>query len=303
MVQIEKHVPKAISTAPPTFAAVGDSITDEYRSFAPDRSQARNWVEIMAASRRGGFGRYSRSSLGEPRLDGYTTNWARSDATTTDLVRNQLPGLAAQIKRGGVKYVSVIAGDNDFGFFLLSVPSTPPAAILPNLIRTEKTAEANFDTTVRTLLAASPKVRLAAGTIFDLRQEPSIERQVAPFGAQGKAVLDATAAEIAVYNDHIRAIAAGNDRIALVDLAAQTSSPSQFPDGKLHIGGTTIDLTTTGDDYHHFLLADGVHPGTVAQGLIANVIIDSVDAKFNAGIPPLTAQEILNLARDVQKVP
>ena len=30
---------------------IGDSISDEYRFYAPDRATARNWVEILASSR------------------------------------------------------------------------------------------------------------------------------------------------------------------------------------------------------------------------------------------------------------
>ena len=43
------------------------------------------------------------------------------------------------------------------------------------------------------------------------------------------------------------------------------------------------DLATPGDDYHHFFLADGIHIGTVAQGLIADAFIGAIDAKFGAG--------------------
>src|SRR4051794_16090333 len=65
---------------------LGDSFTDEYRFYSPDRSRARNWVEILSATRRINFGRYSNASRGEPRNAGFAYNWARSDATTVDMI-------------------------------------------------------------------------------------------------------------------------------------------------------------------------------------------------------------------------
>ena len=38
---------------------LGDSYSDEYQFYPPHRSTARNWVEILAATRRLNFGRFS----------------------------------------------------------------------------------------------------------------------------------------------------------------------------------------------------------------------------------------------------
>ena len=67
--------------------------------------------------------------------------------------------------------------------------------------------------------------------------------------------------------------------------------------GKLDIGNTAIDVRTPSDDYRHFFLADGIHIGTAAQALLANLFIQTVDTSFNAGITPLSPAEILRVAR------
>src|SRR6516162_6803570 len=46
--------------------AVGDSYTDEYEFYPPDRTTARNWVEILHALRRVRFGPFTTQSRGEP---------------------------------------------------------------------------------------------------------------------------------------------------------------------------------------------------------------------------------------------
>src|SRR5947209_1939680 len=94
---------------------IGDSYSDEYQFYPPDRSTARNWVEILAATRGLDFGAFTRRSRGEPRNQGFAYNWARSDAATDDMIRSgQHTGLAAQVASGKVKLVCMIIGGNDF---------------------------------------------------------------------------------------------------------------------------------------------------------------------------------------------
>src|SRR3954468_6540448 len=87
--------------SPGGIGVLGDSYSDEYQFYPPDRSTARNWVEILAATRRLDFGAFSADRRGEPRNQGYAYNWARSDATTDDLIAaGQHTGLAAQVAGG-----------------------------------------------------------------------------------------------------------------------------------------------------------------------------------------------------------
>jgi len=49
----------------PAIGAVGDSLTDPYQGYPPDRSHARNWVEQLASSRHASFGAFSKNVHGE----------------------------------------------------------------------------------------------------------------------------------------------------------------------------------------------------------------------------------------------
>src|SRR3954469_11141938 len=94
---------------------LGDSYSDEYQFYPPHRSTARNWVEILAATRGLNFGRFSTRSRGEPRNQGYEYNRGRSDATPDDrIVPGHHPRLASQVARGEVNLVVVFIGGNDF---------------------------------------------------------------------------------------------------------------------------------------------------------------------------------------------
>ena len=282
--------------ASPAIGAVGDSLTDPYQGYPPDRSHARNWVEQLAISRHANFGAFSENVHGQSGHPGYANDWAMSGATSSDLVANQLPGLAAQVAKGQVKYAVVLIGDNDFGLFLNNQApalASNPTALMASLAQVEQTAQANFDKTVQTLLQASPNVKVEVATIPDIAQTPAVQAQL---GVQGQALTQLVSQAIGDYNQHIRSVASGNDRIALADLAAVDASLAQSTT-PLQVGSVTMDMTHTGDDYHDFILADGLHPGTIAQGIIANTMVDALDAKFQAGIRPLTASEIVRIAQ------
>ncbi len=70
-----------------------DSYSDEYQFYPPNRAVARNWVEILAETRELNFGRFDTRSRGEPRNQGHEYNWARSGATTDNLIHVTDAGL------------------------------------------------------------------------------------------------------------------------------------------------------------------------------------------------------------------
>src|SRR3954469_25975604 len=118
--------------SPGGVGVLGDSYSDEYQFYPPDRSTARNWVEILAATRGLNFGEYSPSSRGEPRNQGFAYNWARSDATTDSLLAaGQHTGLAAQVSSGEVSLVFVFIGGNDF---INAMKSSDPAGALADML-------------------------------------------------------------------------------------------------------------------------------------------------------------------------
>src|SRR5436305_11586011 len=76
---------------------LGDDFTEEYRFSSLGQGGARNWVEILHATREVSFGRLSLKDRGTPRHQGFAYDWAQAGATSTDMVQNQLPGLARQV--------------------------------------------------------------------------------------------------------------------------------------------------------------------------------------------------------------
>jgi GDSL-like Lipase/Acylhydrolase family len=279
---------------------LGDSFTDEYRFYPPDRSQARGWVEILAATREINFGPFSHRSRGEPRDAGFAYNWARSDSTTADMVRSQLPGLATQVARGQVKNVVILDGGNDFLLPLKAVGAgtLEPAAYAAALPGITTQAGANLTTAVTTLLASSPHVRLVISTI-DISELPIVRSLTALSPAFGPLV-QAVDQAVGSYNGVIRGLASSSPRVALVDLAAINQQLGQVPGASVPFGGTTINLATVGDDYHDFFLADGLHPGTVAQGIIADLFLNAFNDHFGTAVRPLSPAEIVRYAARVQ---
>ena len=216
------------------------------------------------------------------------------------MVQNQLPGLARQVAEGKIRYASIFIGGNDFLQLLSGVQRGLILAVaaLPDLLKAEATAEANFAMAVKTLLAANPNVRLVVFNLPDVTVLP-----IAQLGAttpQARALLAATSQAIQKNNASIAAVAATSDRIALVDLAGVTAQTASSPTGTISFGGQTISLVTPGDDFHDFFLADGIHVGTVAQGIIADLFALTIDAKFGGQLFPPTPQEIVHYARAIQ---
>ena len=284
-----------------TVGALGDSYTDEYRFYPPNLSLARNWVEILAATRGIDFGSFTTKSRGEPRNQGFAFNWARYDATSENMIQNQLPGLSAQVAAGQVKYAWIFIGGNDFLDFLRNVQGGAVAlAQAPTVLDQVETAAAtNFTTAVQTLLAASPNVRLVIATVPDVSTLPIVQTELAT-SPQTQSIVTATSEAIGRYNATIEAVAASNHRIALVDLAAQGAQLTQLAGGSVPFGGTTIGLGTPGDNYHEFFLADGLHVGTVGQALIANDFLTAIASHFGGKLAPLTGQQIVRFANRVE---
>jgi hypothetical protein len=278
---------------------LGDSYTDEYQFYPPFQTHARNWVEILSFTGKADFGPLSKVSRGEPRDQGFASNWARFGATSDQMVANQLPGLAKQVASGKVKYVSIFIGGNDFLYYLEGVAANPPtpADAAAQIGQVGANLGANIETAVSTLLAANRHVKIAITTIPAVGELP-IVRALATTQASQTLVAAADNA-LASVNSQIQALAATNPRVAVADLASEsTALATSGPTARF--GGTTINLATPSEDYHSFFLADGLHVGTVAQGIIADTIVGAIDAKFHAGVAPLTPTQIVSLAKLVQ---
>jgi hypothetical protein len=269
---------------------IGDSYSDEYQFYPPDRSTARNWVEILAATRKLNFGSFSLANRAEPRNQGYAYNWARSDATTESMIATgQHTGVAAQAASGEVTLVVMFIGGNDF------INAMKTADPVDTLQQVGPRAEVNFERAFRTVLGAHPDVKLVVATVPDIRHLPEF-REALKSGQLPKAYADAASATLAHYNGRIRALAFHNPRVALIDLDLVTRLRDKLSPEAVSVAGRPIVRWVPSNDPTHLFLADVRHLGTVGQGLFAELIVTAVDAKFNAGVAPLSHREIIEFA-------
>jgi lysophospholipase L1-like esterase len=286
-------IPAARAGTPGGIGVLGDSYSDEYQFYPPDRSTARNWVEILAATRGLDFGRFSDEGRGEPRNRGFAYNWARSDATSADLIAaGQHTGLAAQVARGEVRIVVIFVGGNDFINALRSPePEAALAAALPRAL-------ANHRLAVATLLDAHPEARLILATLPDIRHLPEFAGPIAE-GRLPRRVAAASTAAIGRFNAQVRALAAADPRIALADLDLATKAANLISTDYALVDGRWIDRRRPANDLEHLFLADVRHPGTLGQGLLARAFVDVLNAEFGAGIEPLGDAELVSFARSL----
>jgi hypothetical protein len=270
---------------------LGDSYSDEYQFYSPDRSKARNWVEILAETRKFNFGEFTTKSREEPRNQGYAYNWARSEATTDDMIAaGQHTGLAAQVARGEVGLAVVFIGGNDFIAALKS--SDPPAAareVTPRAIRNVREA-------VHTLLNASRDVRVVVATVPDVRDLPEFAVALGN-GQLSRAWADSVTVATRRFNSAVRAMVVGEPRIAVADLDLYARVANLVSADAITFGGRRIDRSAIGNGPECVFLADRRHAGTVGQGMLARILVDTINARFGAGIEALSDREILEFAQ------
>ena len=226
------------------------------------------------------------------RVGASNTTGPTSDATTGDLIATgQHTGLAAQVARGDVGLVFVFIGGNDF-IDAMSEPD-PEAALREALPR----ALANYRLAVGTIRAADPDVRLVLATVPDIRLLPEFAGPLRE-GRLPARLADACTAAMGRYNAQIRAMAAGDRRVALLDLALVARLADLVSRDYAVVAGRRLDRSRPGNSPDRFFLADRRHPGTLAQAELARLFILAVNARFGAGIEPLRDAEILGLVDD-----
>ena len=192
---------------------LGDSYSDEYQFYAPHRSAARNWVEILATARGLDFGELCDEPRDEPRNQGFAYNWARSAATTDDMIASgQHTGLAGQVASGQVRLAVIFIGGNDF---IQALHSSSPAEHLRGC---GERAAANVGRALETLLAASPAAKVLLITVPDLADLPEFREKIRA-GLLNRSVWDQAAAELEGFNSRIRRMGVAKGRVAVLDFA------------------------------------------------------------------------------------
>ena len=261
--------------------AMGDSLTDEYEGSS--LSAGRNWLEQLVRARGLNFGAFSSTARAEPRRTGYEYNWARSGATSDTLIsEGQHTGLADQVAQGKVTLAYLGIGSNDFGFAYLSIyAGLTTGAALDALI---DDVAANVTKAVDEVTARGP-VKLVIGNIPDYGIAPTL-RLLFSDPARRQRVTDATSRA----NAKIAALADARG-IPIVDLFSFANTIF-VSEGQLVVGGVNIALAS-GDDPRNLFLSDGIHPGSVAQGLIGNAFLEAIRAAYGSTVTARSDQEIL----------
>jgi hypothetical protein len=284
----------AIALEPPSpirgIGVLGDSYSDEYRFYTPDRMIARNWVEFLADVRGLNFGLPSDASRGSPRLQGYAYNWAKSAATTDSLIaEGQHTGIAAQVAAGEIDVVVVFIGGNDF------INASRHMDAVAELERTAVKARANLRLAVDTVLNARADVRMILLTVPDVRELPEV-RDSLRTATDPKRVGEACVAAIKSYNELIRDIAYKEPRIGLVDFDLVNRVARVVAPSRVTVGNRAIDRDRPGNEPDCLILADRRHMGTVGQALLARLIVEKLNQRFHAGVKPISDEEILAYA-------
>ena len=276
---------------------LGGSNSDEYRGDDNRGGEYADttlgWVEQLAKSRDLNFGEWG--EWGEPRRTGFAYNWARSGATTHEMIEaGQHTGLAQQIAAGEVSHALLFIGSNDFSVLNGTYGAVYEGTLDDAQVQAKvEQMTADITTAVETLLAAGD-VKLGIVLVADSGRLPEVQ---AHFSDQAKRqrVTDA----IDAVNAHILALAAERG-ILVVDIDQIYSElvACMDRDGNLDFDGEKVTLFSRGNEPHSGQLGDQTgHLGTVLSGYLANVLfVEPFNEAYGLNIRPLTNEEILQNA-------
>lgn len=264
-------------------AVAGDSLSDEYRFYAGGRSEGRNYVEVLSAFRGVNFGAHTDGFRPEPRNQGFAYNWARSGASSDDLVAaGQHAGLAAHAAAGEIDLAVLFVGGNDFRNALTS--ANPAAA----LQQAPTTLISNLGLVVGTLLASHPMLNVVVANVPDIAYTPQV-RQLVQLGVLSQSTVDQVTGVIDLTNAGIASTFAGNPRVALLNVNGLLDQLMSGP--TLTVDGLLVDRDVPSTDPDHFWI-DAIHPGTLGHAFLANELIGVANASFGAGLAPFSHAEI-----------
>ena len=282
----------AAPTATPTYmpvilrglAIVGDSTQDEYT--ANDNRPGYNWVEWLARARVLPVGAWG--SWGGSRRSGYEFNWARSGAVTYNARYDQAPGVVAQINAGRVSHVLVQIGLNDFAsgnlaYLIYSNPAYNPTGTL--------NYSADLIIATAQMLHAAAPGRVIVAAVQDylglgLIPNPEAGLLADPAGA---------ARVVAAYSYLNSRVAAGVGAMYWDFNAAMAAELAPRRSGSAFVvDGQTVSILQRGSGRLNAFISDAyMHPGTTLSGLFAKLYINQLNARYGAGLAPLTDAQIM----------
>ncbi len=299
-------VSEPAAAAPLNFGAAGDSLTDEYSYWAPlvySSPTAQNWVDQLATLRptEVNFGTYQQWDafngvhvLDGPRYTGYEYNYARLGATSTTLLsEGQHTGVSSE----PVDIVYIGIGTNNFIPFtdaaIATVDNYTPIYNGADPTPFINTLVSEFEAALDQIAgpAGSPTgVQVIVGTAGDWGDLPATI--AAGFTDPARRAL--VTAAVLLANAQMTAIARarGIPVIDLYGLLNLLAAPDPLVVGDV----TLLNGTAPSDNQLYETLPDGIHPGTVWQGLLANAVIRAANVGYDAGLTRISDQEILAVA-------
>jgi hypothetical protein len=280
-------------------AILGDSVQDEYRADNPRGGAytrtTLNWVEQLADVRGINLGR--RGTRPEPRRSGYAFNWARSGATSDQMISaGQHTGAAQEVLNGEVSHAIIQIGTNDFYFSGLG-QEIYLGTISDTALQTQLNHISDNIITAAQTLKQTGHCQVMIAATQDYITIPIIpELQTAFQDPRGRQrFVDA----IAYLNKRLAAQSV-EEGVFFFDFNAAYLAEIQGrlnAEGFLMVGGEQIDLQKRGNEPHFGILDDEyVHPGTVLSGLYANVYARAMNEYFHTAIVPFSDDEILHTA-------
>jgi lysophospholipase L1-like esterase len=316
---MEERTLLSLPAGPVRVATLGDSLTDEYQFYAPDRTAAENWTEILATARGSQvtLGDFTTATRGETRNQGDAQNWARSGATaqgpdvaganTTFVEQYQggfapgLPGLLTQ--PGGVSNVDVVnilIGGNDYMRALENAAMNPtPSNFFTQFLTANAGIIGAIETVVPLLEAANPNLHVIIDATPNIDFTPVLENAIAFLPPADQTQITTALASFAdSLGMQLQQFAQSTPNTGFIDVDDLFRNFSQNP----VIGGVFVNPDVGGPLATDLFVGDGFHPGTVAQGLLANAIIGQIDKFFPGAVTPLSDQEILSIAQSAQPV-
>ena len=282
------------ASAQVTLGVMGDSLSDEYAYNG--RAYATNWTEQLAM--------YDNVNLGAdvvnpaPRNHGYNQNWALSGATSaTVLSGGQATGLAAQIPNAGgygIDYGVLLIGANDFAPGSSAYNGIYGGTWTPTQTNNYvNSVVGNISTALNDVLPTG--VKMVVATIPDYGITPAVQA-----GYPNVSGRQAVANVVAQVNAGIKATAQA-DHIVVADLSSLISATFGVEGSfntTIKIGNVPIYLTqtTSSTSSQAGFCSDGIHAYSTLQGTLANLIAQSLDTGYNAGIPLFSESQILGFA-------
>lgn len=274
---------------------LGDSTVDEYRGSdnrgGEYAEHTFNWLELLVRLRNFDAGQWE--DWPEPRRTGYEYNWARSAATARSLLDDgQHTGLAEQVSEGLIDVVVVSVGVNDFAIFNDEYEAVYSGDITAETLDQKiNDLISDYTTAVDTILAARD-IPVIVSTIPDQSLTPSVMGDVRFSDPSRRQIVSDAIRRV---NEGIIAMANERD-LPYLDFDAMYLSLLPLIEKGFTIEGSTINLFARGDDPHNGVLSDGIHPGTVVEGIVANTYLELINKALNLNIPLLTDAEIAGAA-------